>query len=121
MTTYSIITGDGLEHGSGLAWDAAMGGAQQTADERMCEMFVAAAGDGERAGREWSVMPSVESMRVRGYRCVREVVSGQGYLGGDGVACYRVRRPDGSVVSPLTTCRSAVRAWASAIRAEVRS
>lgn len=49
-----------------------------------------------------------------GWTCRRETVTGQGYLGGDGVRCFRVRSADGLLVDPVATYVYAPYAWASA-------
>ena len=55
-----------------------------------------------------------DDMRSLGYVCRRETICGQGYYGGDGITCYRVRDPQGRLVSPISTHRSARAAWAEA-------
>ena len=54
------------------------------------------------------------ALRSTGYRCRHETVTGQGYYGGDGIGCYRVRDASGQLVSPISTYRSARGAWAGA-------
>lgn len=53
-------------------------------------------------------------LKKRGYTCRLETVEGQGYLGGDGAVCYRVRDPKGKLVSPLSTYQCARLAWRDA-------
>lgn len=56
-------------------------------------------------------------LKAQGYVCHRETIKGQGYYGGDGTTCYRVRRPDGSLaVYSVSTHRTARGAWQEAVR-----
>lgn len=56
------------------------------------------------------------SLRAMGWTCRRETISGQGYFGGDGITCYRVRDDSGGLVMPCATYRRARDAWAAALR-----
>lgn len=56
------------------------------------------------------------ALRGQGYRCRRETIRGQGYFGGDGIRCFRVRQPDGSLAMPIATHQSAAKAWAQVHR-----
>ena len=57
------------------------------------------------------------TLKGQGYRCRRETITGQGWHGGDGVTCYRVRRPDGELaISCTSTYSTAWQAWAEAAR-----
>lgn len=62
-------------------------------------------------------MTTTQTLKAQGFRCKLETISGQGYLGGDGVACYRVRDAQGNLagyrVSTHTTARAA---WAEAVQ-----
>ena len=57
---------------------------------------------------------TTDELKKRGYTCRLETVEGQGYLGGDGTECYRVRDPMRMLVSPLSTYRCARLAWRDA-------
>lgn len=61
-------------------------------------------------------------LKARGYVCHRETIKYQGYYGGDGITCYRVRRADGTLANySISTYRRACDAWAEVRRiAEVR-
>jgi hypothetical protein len=60
-------------------------------------------------------MSNTQSMKRAGYTCRRETISGQGYWGGDGLTCYRVRDRDGALVTPrIMTYQTARAAWADA-------
>ena len=60
---------------------------------------------------------TTQTLQSAGYTCRRTTIAGQGYLGGDGVTCYRVYGPDGALVSPrLSTWRTARQAWAEVAR-----
>jgi len=65
---------------------------------------------------------TVETARLRaqGFRCRRETISGQGYYGGDGCVCYRVRDAAGYLaIYRVSTYQAAYRAWAEVGRAQV--
>lgn len=60
-------------------------------------------------------MFSIEYLKSRGYLCKQETIKGQGYLGGDGVTCYRVRSSEGQLaVYAISTHRTARAAWREA-------
>jgi hypothetical protein len=64
---------------------------------------------------------SVETARLRamGYTCRLEAIRGQGYCGGDGISCYRVRSPEGVLANyAVSTHRTARAAWAEAVLIE---
>lgn len=62
---------------------------------------------------------AVERLKALGYRCIRETISGQGYHGGDGVTCYRVRDSTGALaISRLSTYQTARAAWAECLAHE---
>ena len=62
------------------------------------------------------------TLKSEGYRCHLETITGQGYYGGDGVTCYRVRRADGTLaIHALSTYLAAWQAWGEAARLSPRS
>lgn len=56
-----------------------------------------------------------ENLKASGYICRRETISGQGYFGGDGIDCFRVRDAAGNLaIYAISTYRTAWQAWAEA-------
>jgi len=61
-------------------------------------------------------MSQTESMKAAGFRCQLETIpESQGYMGGAGVVCYRVRDSGGVLaMHRISTFRSAMLAWREA-------
>ena len=60
---------------------------------------------------------STAQMKAAGFVCRYGTIEGQGYLGGDGVRCYRVYSPEGVLMlSRASTPQTARAAWAEAAR-----
>lgn len=59
---------------------------------------------------------NVQDLKMQGFVCRRERITGRGWLFGDGRMAFVVRNRAGIVVDPIGTANSARRAWCDAIR-----
>jgi hypothetical protein len=60
-------------------------------------------------------MKTTKELKAMGYSCKLETISGQGYMGGDGCQCYRVRDMHGALKNyQISTYISAYKAWKEA-------